>query len=185
MMTIAANLCCLGMPLQKSNGEPDCNSIASPGWSATICPEEHTCSCPGDAPSGPPSLTLADVDYCVMHSPFVKMVRKGFARIFYQDHLRADIRRTARQVMLGRASALSYCSNWSILRIVTHLPVGSGAGVPCESLKPRRRSSCSTEIIVNSYAADLAAGIALVPGVCSVRACAAAPQCDRPVNWCC
>ena len=82
-----------------------------PGWSATICPEEHTCSCPGDAPSGPPSLTLADVDYCVMHSPFVKMVRKGFARIFYQDHLRADIRRTARQVMLGRASALSYCSN--------------------------------------------------------------------------
>ena len=36
-----------------------------------------------------------------MHSPFVKMVRKGFARIFYQDHLRADIRRTARQVMLG------------------------------------------------------------------------------------
>ena len=57
--------------------------------------------CPGNAPAGPPSLTLADVDYCVMHSPFVKMVRKGFARIFYQDHLRADLRRTARQVMLG------------------------------------------------------------------------------------
>lgn len=54
----------------------------------------------GEAPSGPPSLTLADVDFCVMHSPFVKMVRKGFARIFYQDHLRAQIRQSARQVGL-------------------------------------------------------------------------------------
>ncbi|CAL5218963.1 g717 [Coccomyxa viridis] len=51
----------------------------------------------GDMPSSPPSLTLADVDYCVMHSPFVKMVRKGFARIFYQDHLRAQLRQPARQ----------------------------------------------------------------------------------------
>lgn len=55
--------------------------------------------CTGDTPSSPPSLTLADVDYCVMHSPFVKMVRKGFARIFYQDHLRAKIRQSARQVL--------------------------------------------------------------------------------------
>ncbi len=56
--------------------------------------------CAGDMPSSPPSLTLADVDYCVMHSPFVKMVRKGFARIFYQDHLRAQLRQPARQVLL-------------------------------------------------------------------------------------
>ena len=55
-------------------------------------------SCAGDTPSGPPSLTLADVDYCVMHSPFVKMVRKGFARMFYQDHLRSQIRQSVRQV---------------------------------------------------------------------------------------
>ena len=55
--------------------------------------------CTGYAPSSPPSLTLADVDYCVMHSPFVKMVRKGFARIFYQDHLRAQLRQSARQVL--------------------------------------------------------------------------------------
>lgn len=54
-------------------------------------------SCAGDTLSGPPSLTLADVDYCVMHSPFVKMVRKGFARMFYQDHLRS-LRQSARQV---------------------------------------------------------------------------------------
>ena len=55
----------------------------------------------GDTTSSPPSLTLADVDYCVMHSPFVKMVRKGFARIFYQDHLRSKLRQSARQVLLG------------------------------------------------------------------------------------
>ena len=53
----------------------------------------------GDTPSSPPSLTLEDVDYCVMHSPFVKMVRKGFARIFYQNHLRAKIRQSVRQVL--------------------------------------------------------------------------------------
>ena len=87
-----------------------------PGWSTTVCPEERMWLCPGDAPAGPPSLTLADVDYCVMHSPFVKMVRKGFARIFYQDHLRADIRRTARQVMPGQASTtVSCCNNWGTL----------------------------------------------------------------------
>ena len=57
--------------------------------------------CAGETLSGPPSLTLADVDYCVMHSPFVKMVRKGFARIFYQDHLRAQLKQSAREVLLG------------------------------------------------------------------------------------
>ena len=86
-----------------------------PGWSLTSSFEEHIWFAAGNAPTSPPSLTLADVDYCVMHSPFVKMVRKGFARIFYQDHLRADIRQTARQVMLGRACIVTSCHNWGTL----------------------------------------------------------------------
>ena len=40
-------------------------------------------------------FNLADADFAVLHSPFVKMVRKGFARLVYQDHLRALARRTA------------------------------------------------------------------------------------------
>lgn len=44
------------------------------------------------------SFSLTDADFCVLHSPFVKMVRKGFARIFYQDHLRAKLRKRAQQV---------------------------------------------------------------------------------------
>ncbi len=42
-----------------------------------------------------PGFSLADADFCVLHSPFVKMVRKAFARLAYQDHLRASARRAA------------------------------------------------------------------------------------------
>lgn len=49
------------------------------------------------ADGSPPGFSLADVDFCVLHSPFVKMVRKGFARLVYQDHLRAKSRSQARQ----------------------------------------------------------------------------------------
>lgn len=45
----------------------------------------------------PPSFSLADADFCVLHSPFVKMVRKAFARLVYQDHLRAKSRHQALQ----------------------------------------------------------------------------------------
>ena len=51
---------------------------------------------------GTSGFSLADADFCVLHSPFVKMVRKGFARLVYQDHLRAHIRRSASQVTLSQ-----------------------------------------------------------------------------------
>lgn len=34
----------------------------------------------------------------MLHSPFVKMVRKAFARLVYQDHLRAKSRHQALKV---------------------------------------------------------------------------------------
>ena len=120
-------------------------------------------SCPGDTPTGPPSLTLADVDYCVMHSPFVKMVRKGFARIFYQDHLRADIRQSARQVMLGWALTVRCCKKSGTLGCYdqgsSHRRAGNAARMLPSGLMPRRRDSCSTQITAYRNAADSAAGI--------------------------
>ena len=53
------------------------------------------CAC---ADGSPPRFSLADADFCILHSPFVKMVRKGFARLVYQDHLRAKSRNQALQV---------------------------------------------------------------------------------------
>jgi hypothetical protein len=54
-----------------------------------------------------PRFSLADADFCVLHSPFVKMVRKGFARLFYQDHLRAKVRQRAAQVRGARSAGMS------------------------------------------------------------------------------
>ena len=63
---------------------------------------------PGPPP--PPSaggalstFSLAEVDFCVFHSPFNKLVRKAFARLFYADHLRA--------AGLGAAGAQDHASN--------------------------------------------------------------------------
>lgn len=42
---------------------------------------------PGAGGAG--AFSLAEVDFCVFHSPFNKLVRKAFARLFYADHLRA------------------------------------------------------------------------------------------------
>jgi len=44
---------------------------------------------PPAPPAGRPGFSLAEVDYCVFHSPFNKLVRKAFARLWYADHLRA------------------------------------------------------------------------------------------------
>ena len=33
-------------------------------------------------------FSLADVDFCIMHAPLAKMVRKGFARLAFQDEVR-------------------------------------------------------------------------------------------------
>ncbi len=74
----------------------------------------------GDTPSGPPSLTLADVDYCVMHSPFVKMVRKGFARMFYQDHLRSQIRQSVQVALAWPFSKLTFTMEADTKEILIH-----------------------------------------------------------------
>jgi len=44
---------------------------------------------PPAPPAGQPGFSLAEVDFCVFHSPFNKLVRKAFARLWYVDHLRA------------------------------------------------------------------------------------------------
>ena len=40
------------------------------------------------APSGPELFSLSQVDYCCLHSPFHKLVRKAFARLTHIDQLR-------------------------------------------------------------------------------------------------
>ncbi|BDA43888.1 Hydroxymethylglutaryl-CoA synthase, cytoplasmic [Coccomyxa sp. Obi] len=62
---------------------------------------------------GPPSFSLADADFCVLHSPFVKMVRKAFARLVYQDHLRAKSRHQALQDQAERKLSLNRRSSSS------------------------------------------------------------------------
>ena len=44
---------------------------------------------PLGAGGGAGAFSLAEVDFCVFHSPFNKLVRKAFARLCYADHLRA------------------------------------------------------------------------------------------------
>ena len=53
------------------------------------------CRAAAEARISTSGFNLADADFAVLHSPFVKMVRKGFARLAYQDHLRSLARRTA------------------------------------------------------------------------------------------
>jgi Hydroxymethylglutaryl-coenzyme A synthase C terminal len=51
----------------------------------------------------PPPFSLDEVDYVVFHAPYNKLVRKGFARLVYHDHVRA--RQRARTDGLRRCAA--------------------------------------------------------------------------------
>lgn len=61
------------------------------------------------SPVGPigtePRFSLREVDYAVMHSPYNKLVRKGFARLVYHDHVRERARTCAGNPHGGRDPA--------------------------------------------------------------------------------
>lgn len=82
---------CLSAPSASVVGsQPDSSShgkaaaVALPASEATW--EEAVPQ--SNPPSGAAQFGLNQIDYCCMHSPFHKLVRKAFARLTHIDHLR-------------------------------------------------------------------------------------------------
>ncbi|EIE25697.1 hydroxymethylglutaryl-CoA synthase [Coccomyxa subellipsoidea C-169] len=100
-------------PLVDGKSSVACYLIALDRCYASLCEKferqrrratlGNTCT---QSNGSPPRFSLADADFCILHSPFVKMVRKGFARLVYQDHLRAKSRNQALQATRAGAASL-------------------------------------------------------------------------------
>lgn len=112
-------------PMEGQSSNPDLTSSLMPEGTGGSCPAEAAAGAPSfaaseadsgeaAAPSDPGSCTeqfgLSQLDYCCMHSPFHKLVRKAFARLTHIDQLRQQNppahQATASQNMVSSSNGL-------------------------------------------------------------------------------